>query len=64
MADSEQPEEITLHVLAETDNFAVYRGQDTEGEVVYNVELSNLTLHFFQEEWDELVALIGAASRE
>lgn len=53
-----------LTLLAETDNYAVLVARDAEGEAVYNVELGNVTLHLFEEEWRELVTLIRDASRK
>ena len=58
--DDEGP--ITL--LAETENYAVFVGEDEDGEEVYNVELGTVTLHLLAEEWDELVELIKDASRK
>jgi hypothetical protein len=63
MSDEDQPEGPSLEVLAESENYAVLLGQDADGESVYNVELGSVTLHLFQEEWEELVALIAAAAR-
>ncbi len=54
-------EESDLEVLAETEHFAVLRGEDEDGELVYNVELGMVTLHLFSEEWRELVQLIREA---
>ena len=51
-----------LEILAESDSYAVLRGKDEEGEVIYNVELGTLTLHLFLDEWEELVGLIQAAT--
>jgi len=50
-----------LTILAETENHAVLLGQDMDGVPVYNIELGNLTLHLYQEEWDELKELLNAA---
>lgn len=50
-----------ITILAETENYAILLGQDLEGESVYSLELGNVTLHLFQEEWEELVGLINAA---
>lgn len=51
-----------LVVLAETENYAVLVGENLDNEDVYNVELSNVTLHLFREEWQELVELIKTAA--
>jgi hypothetical protein len=52
-----------LELIAETENYAVLIGEDAEGERIYNVELGNVTLHLFHEEWEELVQLIKDATR-
>lgn len=57
-------DDADLELLAETETYAVLRGEDLNGEEVYNVELGSVTLHLFAEEWDELVALIRSAARK
>jgi hypothetical protein len=59
-----QGDEAPLELIAETENYAVLTGEDDEGERIYNVELGNVTLHLFREEWDELVQLIRDAARK
>ncbi len=64
MTDNDDPNDAyDLAVLAETEHYAVLAGEDMDGEMVYNVELGTVTLHLFQEEWDELVDLIREAAR-
>ncbi|MCE1255475.1 MAG: hypothetical protein LWX83_18245 [Anaerolineae bacterium] len=43
--------------LAETENYMIWQADEPDGEVTYHVELNNITLHFFQEEWDEFLTL-------
>ncbi len=62
MAYQDPDDRPPLVLLAETESFAVLVGEDEEGEPIYNIELGSVTLHLFQEEWDELVALIRAAA--
>jgi hypothetical protein len=45
-------------VIAETDNYLAWMAEEPDGEVTYHLELNNVTLHFFQEEWDEFLSLI------
>jgi hypothetical protein len=45
--------EPQTETLAETENYIVWRAEEPDGEVTYHVELNNVTVHFFQEEWDE-----------
>lgn len=53
-------DEIEMDVLAETDNFAVWRSQE-DGDYLYHVELGGITLHLASEEWEEFVVLIKDA---
>jgi hypothetical protein len=45
-------------VIAETDEFMAWSAKEPDGEVTYHLELNNVTLHFFQEEWDEFLQLV------
>ena len=44
--------------LAETDNYMVWKAEEPDGETTYHIELNSVTLHFFEEEWDEFVELV------
>jgi hypothetical protein len=44
--------------IAETDNFMAWKANEPDGEVTYHLELNNVTLHFFTEEWDEFLQLV------
>ncbi len=45
-------------ILAETDKFLAWLAEEPDGEVTYHLEMNNITLHFFQEEWDEFLAFV------
>jgi hypothetical protein len=47
-------------VIAETDNYLAWRAEEPDGETTYHLELNNVTVHFFQEEWDEFLELVRA----
>jgi hypothetical protein len=49
---------IPTNVIAETQNYLVWTADEPDGETTFNIELGAVTLHFFQEEWDELLKLI------
>lgn len=51
-------EEPTIEILAETDHFNLVRAKEPDGETTYHLEMGNVTVHFFQEEWEELVKAI------
>lgn len=52
--------EINTQVLAETDNlhYQVWKADEPDGETTYHLELNNVTVHFFTEEWEEFLQLI------
>ncbi len=43
--------------LAETDNYLAWKADEPDGEVTYHIELNNVTVHFFEEEWQEFLQL-------
>ena len=44
--------------IAETDNFLAWKAAEPDGETTYHIELNNVTVHFFEEEWKEFMQLI------
>ena len=44
--------------IAETDNFLAWKAEEPDGETTYHVELNNVTVHFFEEEWTEFLQLV------
>jgi hypothetical protein len=51
-------EEPTIEILAETDRFNLLRTTEADGDITYHLEMGNVTVHFFREEWEELVRAI------
>ena len=51
--------EPTTKTIVETDNYIIWQAEEPDGEVTYNIELGVVTVHFFQEEWDEFLALMA-----
>ena len=60
---SQQPPEIKTKTIAETNNYIAWSAEEPDGETTYHLELNNVTLHFFQEEWQELMQLIKALTK-
>ena len=58
MANTSEP---TTEVLAETEQFLAWKADEPDEETTYHLELNNVTLHFFQEEWDEFLLLVSKA---
>jgi hypothetical protein len=55
---SESSSNVETKTLAETDNFITWQAREPDGETTYHVELNNVTLHFFREEWHEFLDLM------
>ena len=55
MTDSFEPETSTI---AETDNYLAWKAEEPDSETTYHLELNNVTLHFFKEEWQEFLDLV------
>lgn len=52
-------DDLQTETIAETEEYVAWTTIEPDGEKTYHVELGFATLHFFQEEWDELLELIG-----
>lgn len=52
------PKEPKTETIAETENYAVWSADEPDGEMTYHLELNNVTVHFFKEEWMEFIELI------
>ena len=55
MDDEREPINTTI---AETEKYLAWRADEPDGESTYHLELNNVTLHFFKEEWQEFLDLI------
>ncbi|MBN1178876.1 MAG: hypothetical protein JXD18_06675 [Anaerolineae bacterium] len=51
-------EEKEIEILAETEDFSIWRVEEPDDEITYHVEFGSHTAHFFQEEWEQFLALI------
>ncbi len=49
--------EPRTETLAETENYLVWKAEEPDGETTYHIELNNVTVHFFAEEWEEFLEL-------
>lgn len=55
-------DDMPTEALAETENYSVWVSQEPDGEMTFHLEVGNgnVTIHFFQEEWDEFLQLMRA----
>lgn len=51
-------QELDTKTLAESSNFMAWMAEEPDGERTYHVELGQVTVHFFNEEWEEFLGLI------
>jgi hypothetical protein len=58
MAKDINDQELETEVIAETDSYLAWRADEPDGESTFHLELNNLTVHFFKEEWGEFLELI------
>ena len=56
--------ELKTKTLVETDNYSVWQADEPDQESTYHLELNNVTIHFFQEEWEEFLDLIQQISKK
>ena len=50
--------EPKTETLAETESCMAWKAEEPDGETTYHLDINNVTLHFFKEEWDEFLELI------
>jgi hypothetical protein len=50
--------EMKTDTVVETDNYYIWKADEPDGETTYHLDLNNVTVHFFKEEWDEFIQLI------
>ena len=49
--------DLKIDTLVETDNYSVWRADEPDQEATFHLELNNVTVHFFNEEWEEFLEL-------
>jgi hypothetical protein len=50
--------ETKTETIIETENYMVWKAEEPDGEITYHLELNNVTVHFFREEWQEFLDLV------
>jgi hypothetical protein len=53
-----EADDLNTETIAETSNFILWKANEPDGETTYHLELGTVTVHFFQEEWEEFIELI------
>ena len=50
--------DLSTNVIAETDSYIAWTASEPDGEITYHLELNNVTVHFFEEEWKDFLNLV------
>ncbi len=58
------PMDPKTETIAETDNYMAWQAEEPDGETTYHLELNNVTIHFFSEEWEEFLQLARVIIRD
>ncbi|MCU0498414.1 MAG: hypothetical protein MUF87_13765 [Anaerolineae bacterium] len=56
-------DQVPTRSIASSENYEVWISEE-DGETLYHLELNSVTLHFFREEWEELIALLEEAAKQ
>lgn len=46
-----ESEDTKITTLVETEDCFFYTAEEPDGEITYHLQINNVTLHFFMEEW-------------
>lgn len=50
--------DLKITTLVETDNYSAWQADEPDEESTFHLELNNVTVHFFKEEWEEFLELV------
>jgi hypothetical protein len=50
-----EPNEVKIETIAETELCAAWKAEEPDGETTYNLQINNVTINFFEEEWKEFI---------
>jgi len=50
--------ETKIDHLVETEDCFFYTAEEPDGEITYHLQINNVTLHFFTEEWQSAIAFL------
>ena len=46
-----ESDDTKISTLVETEDSFFYTAEEPDGEITYHLQINNVTLHFFMEEW-------------
>ena len=54
-----QDQEPKINMIVEQDDYLLYSAYEPDGETTYHLQINNVTLHFFNEEWLETLDFLS-----
>ena len=57
-------DELETATICETENYIAYFAKEPDGETTYHLQLNNVTVHFYNEEWEEFLQLVREIIRD
>ncbi len=59
-----QENETEIKTIVETDDCFAYTAVEPDGEITYHLQINNVTLHFFNEEWQVALNFLKEVVKE
>ena len=59
-----QENKTEIKTIVETDDCFAYVAEEPDGEMTYHLQINNVTLHFFNEEWQEALIFLKEVVRK
>lgn len=50
-----ESDDTKITTLVETEDSFFYTAEEPDGEITYHLQINNVTLHFFMEEWQTVL---------
>ncbi|MCD6356927.1 MAG: hypothetical protein J7L66_06530 [Anaerolineaceae bacterium] len=59
----ENNRDTKIKTIVETDDCFAYTAEEPDGEITYHLQINNITLHFFNEEWQTALKFLKEVVR-
>jgi hypothetical protein len=53
-----EQKDLKTQDISQTENFLAWRVEEPDGETTFHLDINNVTVHFFKEEWEEFLELM------
>jgi hypothetical protein len=59
-----EQKDLKTQDISQTENFLAWRVEEPDGETTFHLDINNVTVHFFKEEWEEFLELMKPLTLE